>query len=198
MTWHWSDTLASAVTRWPGCDHGTHDNIATEAVKHQEWKESITMVMLNSVFHLFYVPSLSHRQTIMLWTMTKHGVGDDTRCSLGADDVMTLQGVFSPVSTTLFQIMTEISLIRSHSYNICQFCVTFQDMTNNFAVKLSLSVYWRICLSWSDCHISVTIFPAIIFGSPSVPVSKLKLVFLPLLATCIAAVLWIISFTFAA
>ena len=82
MTWHWSDTLASAVTRWPGCDHGTHDNIATEAVKHQEWKESITMVMLNSVFHLFYVPSLSHRQTIMLWTMTKHGVGDDTRCSL--------------------------------------------------------------------------------------------------------------------
>ena len=145
------------------------------------------------------VPSLSQRQTIMLWTMTKHGVGDDTRCSLGADDVMTLQGVFSPVSTTLFQIMTEISLIRSHSYNICQFCVTFQDMTNNFAVKLSLSVYWRICLSWSDCHISVTIFPAIIFGSPSVPVSKLQLVFLlPLFATLIAVGLWIISFAFAA
>ena len=72
--------------------------------------------------------------------MTKHGVGDDTRCSLGADDVMMVQGVFSPVSTTLFQIMTEISLIRSHSYNICQFCVTFQDMTNNFAVKLSVSL----------------------------------------------------------
>ena len=56
------------------------------------------------------------------------------------------------------------------SYNICQFCVTFQDMTNNFVVT-----WLPGCLAWFDCHISVTLYPAIICMGLHASVDQLKL-----------------------
>ena len=45
LRWPGTDQIHWQVYQGPVCDHVTNDNVATEAVKHQEWKESLKIAV---------------------------------------------------------------------------------------------------------------------------------------------------------